>query len=112
MATKVEMTSRRGRKKSELYDLENDPGERDDLAAARTAQVAEMRAQLRQRLLELGVPLPPSRSGLPRCPHCSWRERQRFWQEALSGQSVEGTTAPQDVDAETLQRLRELGYVD
>jgi len=108
----VEMTRRRGNKGFELYDLESDPGELDDLAAKRADEVAAMRGQLRQRLSELGVPLPANESAFPKCLHCSWQERESFWQKALEGEAVEGATVPKEVDEETLQRLRELGYID
>jgi len=108
----VEMTRRRGNRGSELYDLESDPGEQNDLASARPDEVTAMRAQLRERLAELGVPLPAQDSVLPTCRHCSWQGRERFWRMALEGAAVEGATAPGEVDAETLQRLRDLGYAD
>jgi arylsulfatase A-like enzyme len=108
----VEMTRRRGGKGFELYDLESDPGERDNLSGARPREVAAMRAQLRQRLSELGVPLPPKDTAFPTCRHCSWQERETFWRLALEDEAVPGATAPGAVDEETLQRLRELGYAE
>jgi len=108
----VEMTRRRGNEGFELYDLESDPGERSNLAAARPDQVAAMRVQLRKRLAELGVPLPAKDTALPTCRHCSWQGRESFWRLALENEAVEGATTPGAVDAETLQRLRDLGYTD
>jgi arylsulfatase A-like enzyme len=108
----VEMTRRRGSKGVELYDLEVDPGERNDLAGERPREVAAMLAQLRQQLSKLGVPLPPKDSAFPTCRHCAWQERETFWRLALEDDAVEGATAPGAVDEETLQRLRDLGYTD
>lgn len=108
----VEMSDRRGRKGFELYDLQTDPGERHDLAAARPDEVAAISARLRRRLAELGVPLPADDSGFPTCPHCGWPEREIFWQLALEDEAVEGATAPGAVDEETLRRLRDLGYAE
>ena len=87
-------------------------GERANLAAARPRDVAAMREQLRQRLSELGVPLPEDGSVLPTCPLCAWRDRETFWRLALEDESAPGATAPTAVDDETLQRLRDLGYAD
>jgi arylsulfatase A-like enzyme len=108
----VEMTDRRGKIGAELYDLTNDPGERNDLAAARPDEVAAMRTQLRERLTELGVPVPVAPPVMPRCPHCSWQGREAFWSQALADEAVDGATAPSAVDEETLNRLRDLGYTD
>jgi arylsulfatase A-like enzyme len=108
----VEMSDRRGPEGVELYDLRDDPGERNDLAAARPDEVAAMSAQLRRRLAELGVPVPPDDSTFPTCPHCGWQGREIFWQLALENEAAAGATAPGAVDEETLQRLRDLGYAE
>jgi hypothetical protein len=109
----VEMTQRGGRRKGfELYDLANDPGEQRNLVRERPQQVTKMRASLRRRLDALGVPVPANASGLPRCGHCSWQDRDSFWQVALEDSAVDGATTPGEVDEDTLQRLRDLGYTD
>jgi len=107
----VEM-ARRGEARFQLYDLESDAGERDDLSAARPGEIAAMSARLRRRLAELGVPPPAKDTDFPTCPHCAWQGREIFWQLALEGKAVGGAEAPGAIDAETLQRLRDLGYVD
>ena len=66
----------------ELYDLEADPDERNDLAAARP--------EVRSRLLALLDSELPSDPALPSDP----------------------LARPGELDAETLRRLQELGYVD
>jgi hypothetical protein len=71
-----------------------------------------MSAQLRRRLAELGVPVPPDDSTFPTCPHCGWQGREIFWQLALENEAAAGATAPGAVDEETLQRLRDLGYAE
>ena len=96
----------------QLYDLASDAGEQDDLSASRPDDVAAMSARLRRRLAELGVPAPPKDTDFPTCPHCGWQGRKIFWQQALENEAVDGAEAPGEMDAETLQRLRDLGYVD
>jgi arylsulfatase A-like enzyme len=109
----VEMTQRRGRRKGfALYDLADDPGEQHDLVRERGPEAARLHSDLRRRLAALGVPLPAKGRGLPRCELCSWQSRDLFWQAALEDSAVEGATTPGEVDEETLQRLRDLGYTD
>ncbi len=106
------MSGRQGGAGSSLYDLKDDPGEQKDVAAARPGQVAAMQAALRERLLELDVPIPDSDPLLPKCQQCGWQQRQAFWQQALEQQAPQGATIPEEIDEETFQRLKALGYID
>ena len=68
-----------------LFDVEADPGEARDLAAERPAELARLRADLEGVRLELGLP-------------------------ALDAERAAGPSP--ELDAETTERLRQLGYVE
>ncbi len=92
-------------KRLELYDLKRDPGETQNLAKAKPQTVLKMYGKLLLRLQELNVPLAAGKD-LPLCKLRGMRSAGKFWREALStpGQAKE-------IDQETIERLRALGYV-
>lgn len=95
------------RPKTELYDLTADPGERDDRSEADADAARKMRGKLLLRLGELG--LWEEGMGYPVCPLCRVSDAHAFWSSALGEETLE---AAPEIDEETRQRLRDLGYLE
>ena len=92
----------------ELYDLDADPGEERNLARSDPRSVERLTGALRDRLAHFEVQ-GGAESNLPRCLNCDWKGREAFWATVL-GDGPDDVPGP--VDAETLQRLRDLGYAE
>jgi arylsulfatase A-like enzyme len=96
----------------ELYELESDPGERDDLADREPERARDMLERLRARLDALGIPPASAPLVLPECPLCEMRADSSFLGAELSGTASQAATDRESVREETRERLRTLGYLE
>jgi hypothetical protein len=96
----------------ELYELESDPGEQDDLVDRQPERARAMLGRLRARLDALGVPSGAEPLGLPECPLCEIRADSSFLGAELSARPSPSGTDRQSLREETRERLQALGYLE
>jgi tetratricopeptide (TPR) repeat protein len=87
----------------ELYDLANDPSERNDLAGSSPAKAAELRQKLEQELLRLSAP--PAAPGSPAAARQDDRERLRSLGYVNFAPAKPGAEAPDPKDKIGLLKL-------
>jgi len=93
-----------------LYDVENDPEEREDLLARDGERADAMLEQLRTRLLDFGVSSPSGT--LPECPDCEINAASAFLHGVMQDDPQNIELFRQRVREETEARLKALGYAE
>ena len=98
---------------TELYNVQDDPKQRANLALIAPQHVNQAIADLDTALVEIQVKPPTETPSLPTCPHCSWRDLATFW-DSMDPHASRPEPAPGEeiLDEETRGRLKQLGYLE
>lgn len=95
----------------EIYDLDQDPGEKTNLIGQSwESEALEISVDLQDLLRRDGLVAAAPEEVLPVCPLCEWNQIQPFWETVLSAQGMDSGSG--ELAPETRRRLQSLGYLE